>query len=172
MGLFKRDPDGPPAYDGPPGPTPPEKGERLSMPPSAQAQAGPSNAALYACIMLSSTDRMRLVNFPPHVTEIVRHALSVAWPIGLQIDAPVNMGVRCHEFKLKGNPCELGWEQRAGGGGAGAMGTSWPRWPKQCWPGELAGGAGRLLACPLASLLARSVGQKCGGGRGLAPRHR
>lgn len=106
MGLFKRDPDAPPGYDDHV-PPPPEKenkgGARLSMGPP-QPQAGPSNAALYACLMLCQNDRVRLLNFPPHITEVIRQTLAVAWPVGLQADAPYGPG--CHEFKLKGNPCE------------------------------------------------------------------
>lgn len=107
MGLFnKRDPDGPPAYEDHGAPPPPEKGDngsRLSMTPLPLA--GPSHAPLYACILLSRDDRIRLLNFPPHVTDLVRQTLAVAWPVGLQADGPYGPGT--HEFKLRGNPCEF-----------------------------------------------------------------
>lgn len=94
MGLFKRDPDGPPAYDGA-GYAPDKK---------AAFDAGPSAAGpLYACLHLSREDRIRLLGFPPHITDVLRDTLALAWPVGLQNSEG---GAGWHEFKLRGNPCE------------------------------------------------------------------
>jgi hypothetical protein len=88
------------------------KGYPVEKPQQKQQQmppAGPSYSAAYACVLLSSTDRVRLLNFPPHVPQAVQNVLKVAWPPGIQGTIPLEYGGI--EYKLKGNPCEwfCGW---------------------------------------------------------------
>lgn len=102
MGLFKRDPDGPPAYDGPSGYGDDKKESSLSSGfGGPMYQTGPSQP-LYACLHLSREDRIRLLGFPAHIAEVVKNTLAVAWPVGIQHSEG---GQGWHEFKLRGNPC-------------------------------------------------------------------
>ncbi|BEI81232.1 hypothetical protein CcaverHIS002_0203920 [Cutaneotrichosporon cavernicola] len=94
--MAKHDPDGPPAYFGN-GSDGPGKDKGLPIIPSFSSQT----QALYACLHLSREDRIRLLGFPPHMVEVMRNTLTIAWPVGLQNSEG---GPGWHEFKLRGNP--------------------------------------------------------------------
>lgn len=74
----------------------------LGPPAYDPAQVGPSGT--FACLMLSQTDRVRILDFSPDVTDVVRWTIRTVWPGGIQKEAPYGRG--CVEFKLPGNPCE------------------------------------------------------------------
>lgn len=95
MGLFsKRDPDGPPDYGSLGG-----KGATGVPQPMLTG---------WACMTLSSDDRIRLINFPPSMTDIVRQTIVGAWPKGIDKEKDLaEHGAGVWEFKMKGYPCEL-----------------------------------------------------------------
>jgi len=64
----------------------------------------PATSALYACVLLSSSDRLRFLNFPANIPNVVQGILQHAWPPGIQQRFQLEYGGM--EFKLKGNPCE------------------------------------------------------------------
>ncbi|CAK9785251.1 hypothetical protein CC85DRAFT_285353 [Cutaneotrichosporon oleaginosum] len=100
MGPFKRDPDGPPGYQEGSGGYLPEKKDPYSVSMGAGPTAGPSQP-LFACLHLSREDRLRLLGFPPHITEVIKNTLAIAWPVGLQSS---DGGPGWFEFKLRGYP--------------------------------------------------------------------
>jgi len=83
---------GQPAYPGSPGFYPTQ---------SYSTQAPGFMAPTYACITLNMTDRLRLLQFPPDVINVVRDGLKGSWQRGIQ-DERIYAGA--HEFKLRGNP--------------------------------------------------------------------
>lgn len=58
---------------------------------------------IYACMLLSSSDKLRLLNFPHAVWDAIEQTIIRAW-IGIQ--RKKMMDNTCIEFKLRGNPCE------------------------------------------------------------------
>lgn len=89
MSFFKKDPDGPPAYSAD------------YKHPSAGGSFG-APAAVYATVVLSEMDKLRLINFPPGTEHLVKQAIVSAWP-NIQREGPTEWGG--YEFKLRGCPC-------------------------------------------------------------------
>lgn len=86
-----------------------DKKEPFPPPPAAESpyqtgQAGPSYQAAYGAVLLSSSDKIRLLNFPEHVIGVVGDTITRAWPPGIQTRGRLEYGG--FEFKLKGRPCE------------------------------------------------------------------
>jgi len=59
----------------------------------------------HACITLDSSDRLRLIRFPPVIINVVRQAIEVSWPRNIKSEQQYT---DAHEFKLHGNP----WHDR------------------------------------------------------------
>lgn len=56
-----------------------------SAPPPPPAAAGPSAAPpAFAAMLLSSTDKIRLLNFPEHMSTVISEIVTRAWPQGIQ----------------------------------------------------------------------------------------
>jgi hypothetical protein len=55
----------------------------------------------HACITLNSSDRFRLIRFPPAIIDVIRQAIITSWPRGLQREEDY---AGAYEFKLSGNP--------------------------------------------------------------------
>jgi hypothetical protein len=55
----------------------------------------------HACITLNSSDRFRLIRFPPIITDVIRQTIITSWPDGLQREEDYP---GAYEFKLSGNP--------------------------------------------------------------------
>lgn len=75
--------------------------------PADKAQTVPSQqpadvGSLYACMVLGSSDKLRLLNFPTSVWDAVEQVLLRTW-IGIQRKRVVDNATI--EFKLRGNPC-------------------------------------------------------------------
>lgn len=115
MSWFKRDPDGPPPYSSKPGG--PSKQPNTPKQPSAprtSTSAIPTDPLDgWACLTLSRDDRLRLINFPPSMIDVVRTALNNAWAEGIrsETDRP-EWGHNAYEFKLDGYPCTLHVDHR------------------------------------------------------------
>jgi hypothetical protein len=55
----------------------------------------------HACLSLNSSDCFRLIRFPPTMIPIVRQAIIISWPRGIQREEDYSSA---YEFKLHGNP--------------------------------------------------------------------
>ncbi len=55
----------------------------------------------HACITLNSSDRLRLIRFPPAIIDVIRHTIETSWLRGLQREEEYS---EAYEFKLSGNP--------------------------------------------------------------------
>ncbi|KLT43365.1 hypothetical protein CC85DRAFT_296045 [Cutaneotrichosporon oleaginosum] len=61
----------------------------------------------WASIQLSRDDRLRLINFPAAITDVVRQAIYASWPKGIDGEKDLSdWGAGCWEFKLGGYPWE------------------------------------------------------------------
>lgn len=74
--------------------------KKQPLPGSAPTPSMP----IYACMLLSSSDKLRLLNFPHSVWDAIEQTIHRAW-IGIQRKKMVDNS--CIEFKLRGNPCEF-----------------------------------------------------------------
>jgi hypothetical protein len=83
---------------------PPPTFQEAVFAPPLQIQAGSSNqATTFACLLLSSSDKLRTVNFPEHTFSYIEEAIKRVWAPGIQsqkYQAPGN-----YEWKLVGRPC-------------------------------------------------------------------
>ena len=70
-------------------------------PPSYPAVQATSS--YFACVLLSSTDKIRLLNFPESVVAAVETAIQQGWRHGIQEQGLFKGGG--YEFKLVGRPC-------------------------------------------------------------------
>lgn len=59
--------------------------------------------SIFAALLLSRTDRIRIIGFPPNVTPALNEAIQRAWPVGVQQAGPYDQV--SYEWKLRGNPC-------------------------------------------------------------------
>jgi hypothetical protein len=57
----------------------------------------------FACLLLSSTDKLRTVNFPDHTLSHIEEAIKRVWAPGIQSQAYKTPGN--YEWKLSGRPC-------------------------------------------------------------------
>jgi hypothetical protein len=72
-------------------------------PPQIHAGSSSSQAPSFACLLLSSSDKIRTVNFPEHTLSHIEEAIKRVWAPGIQAQkyqAPGN-----YEWKLTGRPC-------------------------------------------------------------------
>ena len=91
----KEEPIPPPSFDEAVG----SSSSSTFHPLPTQAGAGTS----FACLLLSSQDKIRTVNFPEHSIQPIQEAITRVWQAGIQQQSwttPQN-----YEWKLKGNPC-------------------------------------------------------------------
>jgi hypothetical protein len=75
----------------------------LQPPPQIQAGSSSNQAPSFACLLLSSSDKIRTVNFPEHTLSHIEEAIKRVWAPGIQAQkyqAPGN-----YEWKLTGRPC-------------------------------------------------------------------
>ncbi len=81
-----------------------------SSTPAPQAPQPAWQLAGWASIQLARSDRMRFINFPAPVIDIMRQTLRASWPKGLDGEKDLGAwGSGCWEFRLGGNPCEDSW---------------------------------------------------------------
>jgi hypothetical protein len=59
------------------------------------------NPSRFFSLALNKNDRIRLINAPNNLIDVVRTAINEAWPMGVQEEFNVNIG---YEFKIKGSP--------------------------------------------------------------------
>ena len=78
----------------------PSPKDHPSQPPP-QYQPSPTFGTQLACVSFSSTDRLRLHDFPPHEIEAVREMVAAEYARGVQ---DVRMYAGATEIKLCGNP--------------------------------------------------------------------
>lgn len=94
-----------------PQPPPPSFAEATSstfVPPNqgqgqGKSQFADTGSVTYACLLLSSQDKLRTVNFPEHAITPIQEGIQRVWQAGIQqqgYKTPQN-----YEWKLKGNPC-------------------------------------------------------------------
>ncbi|WOO77056.1 uncharacterized protein LOC62_01G000655 [Vanrija pseudolonga] len=95
----------PPAADiKAPLPPPPAAASAPPPPPAAGPSASPP---AFAAMLLSSTDKIRLLNFPEHMSTVLSEIVTRAWPQGIQqqyfLDGHGG-NTRAFEIKCRGNP--------------------------------------------------------------------
>jgi hypothetical protein len=103
---------------------PPPTFHEATFQPLPQIQAGSSSnqAPSFACLLLSSSDKIRTVNFPENTLSHIEEAIKRVWAPGIQAQkyqAPGN-----YEWKLTGRPCmsPIGFQLMVGyGSGAEAI---------------------------------------------------
>lgn len=86
-------------------PLPPPSFEQATSSSSSEFKPlpRPGGSASFACLLLSSQDKIRTVNFPEHAIPPIQEAITRVWAAGIQQQSwttPQN-----YEWKLKGNPC-------------------------------------------------------------------
>jgi len=95
FGSDKKSADGPPSYSEPRPVT--SAGSSLYQPPHNQF------GMAFACLLLSRSDRIRLIGFSPDAIPAVDGAITSAWPPGIQNKGQYDGGG--YEWKLSGRPC-------------------------------------------------------------------
>ena len=55
----------------------------------------------HACVTLNMSDRLRLIRFPSKIVDIIRQAIIISWPKGINKE---KYDSDFYEFKLYGNP--------------------------------------------------------------------
>lgn len=60
-----------------------------------------SGSHYHACIVLTDTDRIRLIQFPIEIIDLIRQSIISHWSRGIQKEDPHPF---FHDFKLRGNP--------------------------------------------------------------------
>ncbi len=60
----------------------------------------------HTCVILNMSDRLRLIRFPLKIIDVIREAIIISWPRGLNKE---KQDIDFYEFKLHGNPW---WSQR------------------------------------------------------------
>ncbi|KAL1413529.1 hypothetical protein Q8F55_001303 [Vanrija albida] len=87
-------------------PPPDTKAAAAALPPPPPA-AGSSSPPAFAVMLLSSSDKLRLLNFPEQLSTVVSDIVTRAWPAGIQkqyfLDGHGG-STRAFEIKMKGNP--------------------------------------------------------------------
>ena len=96
FGSDKKSADGPPSYPDPP----PINAASSSSNQPPHNQFG----VAFACLLLSRSDRVRLIGFSPDVIPAVDMAIGTAWPVGIQKKGEYEGGG--YEWKLSGRPCK------------------------------------------------------------------
>jgi hypothetical protein len=72
---------------------------RAKTRPVMQSSASLSYPKVFACILLSQTDRLRMYGFPDAVVRIIHDTISQHWPRGIQQQGPFQ---GTWEWKLRG----------------------------------------------------------------------
>lgn len=113
MGLFSHHNEkaGPPPDEKQSQPPPPSYGEAKEKPafgaPQTELRAGPSvqsPTCSFAALLLSRSDRIRIMGFPPAVIGPLDEAIRRVWVLGIQNAGPYDS--MSYEWKLSGRPCE------------------------------------------------------------------
>jgi len=87
---------------------PPPTFQEATFAPPAPSQGGSSNQPpSFACLLLSSSDKLRTVNFPEHTFSHIEEAIKRVWAPGIQSQKYQSPGN--YEWKLVGRPCTSTW---------------------------------------------------------------
>lgn len=87
-----------------PPPSYPETPVGSTSAPPAQPRPGQFGTP-FACLLLSRSDRIRILGFPENVIPAIDESIQRVWVPGIQNKGP--SAHQAYEWKLSGRPCEL-----------------------------------------------------------------